>query len=139
VDFHAGTVTRAHDDVEFFIWEHDGPRAAAVLGAAGYQLVHHPHPEEASIWRKDEQVVELYFLTVNHHGEVVGRGRWENWPLPPNALGSNVRMVEGVRSPVVSIECILSTKLEYQQYTGVPPRARDLADVEALRRATRNH
>lgn len=135
VDFHVGAVTREHGDVEFFIWEHDGPRAGDILRAAGYQLVDHPHPEEALIWRKQEQIVELYFVVVNEQGEVVGRGRWDNWPVPANSLGSEVRVVEGVPCPVVSIECILGTKLEYAEHTGIPPRERDLADVNHLRRA----
>lgn len=135
VDFHAGSITRPHGDVEFFIWERDGPRAGDILHTAGYQLVDHPHPDEASIWRKQGQVVEFYFHTVNEDGDVVGRGRWDNWPLPQNALGGEVRVVQGVPCPVVSVECILNTKLEYAEHTGVSPRDRDLADVTILRRA----
>src|SRR5947209_845856 len=94
VDFHAGAVTREHEDVEFLIWERDGARAGELMNAAGYEHVDHPHPEEALIWRKHGQIVELYLLAVNEQGGVVGQGRWENWPLPENALGSEIRMVE---------------------------------------------
>ncbi|HEX6508388.1 MAG TPA: hypothetical protein VF221_12210 [Chloroflexota bacterium] len=135
VDFLVGSVTREHGDIEFFIWEHDSPRAREQLQDSGYQLVEHPHPDEALIWRKHEQLVELYFLAVNERGEVNGRGRWDNWALPENSLGGEIRGVDGVRCPVVSIECILNTKLEYLQHTGIPPRDRDRADVMALRRA----
>jgi hypothetical protein len=135
VDFHVGAVTREHGDIEFFIWEHDGPRAAEVLAAADYRPVQHPHPEEASIWRKDGTVVELYFNAVNEGGEVVGRGRWDNWPTPDGALGDDVRVLEGVKCPVVSRACILHVKLDYARHTGIGPRGKDRADVEELRRA----
>jgi len=134
VDFHVGAITREHGDLEFFIWEHDGPRAGDIMDAASYQLVDHPHPDEASIWRKDGQLVELYFLTVNAQREVVGQGRWDKWPLPEHSLGSEISMVDGVPCPVVSMECILGTKQGYAQYTGIPLREKDRADVIALRR-----
>jgi len=135
VDFHVGSVTREHGDLEFFIWEHDGPLAGAMMDAAGYQLVDHPHPEEASIWRKHGQIVELYFVEVNAQGEVVARGRWDHWPSPENALGSEVRVLHGVECPVVSMQCILGVKQGYAKYTGIPPREKDRADVMALRHA----
>jgi hypothetical protein len=134
VDFHAGRVTREHGDIEFFIWENDAPRAADVMGAAGYMLVDHPHPEEALIWKKEGGVVELYYNVLNQRGQVVGRGRWGEWPLPTGSLGSEVRALAEVQSPVVSAACILSVKEEYERYTGVPMRDRDRADVEVLRR-----
>lgn len=136
VDFHVGSVTRQHGDIEFFIWEHDGPRAGEHMMAAGYEPVDHPHPEEASIWRKDGQIVELYYLTVNGHGEIVGRGRWDNWPLPDHSLGDETRVLEAIRCPLVSLECILSTKVEYEERIGISPRERDRSDIVALRRAS---
>ncbi len=135
VDFHVGVVTREHGDLEFFIWEHDGSLAGDLLDAAGYQLVDHPHLEEASIWRKNGQIVELYLLAVNAQGEVAVQGRWNRWPLPEHSLGSEIRIVDGVPCPVVSTECILGTKQGYAQYTGIPLREKDRADVMALRRA----
>ncbi|MDQ2745400.1 MAG: hypothetical protein M3Z66_24320 [Chloroflexota bacterium] len=135
VDLHVGVVTREHGDLEFFIWEHDGSLAEDLLDAAGYQVVDHPHPEEASVWRKQGQIVELYFNVVNAQGEVVGRGRWDHWPSPENALGSEVRVLHGVECPVVSMQCILGVKQGYAQYTGIPLREKDRADVKALRRA----
>jgi lincosamide nucleotidyltransferase A/C/D/E len=135
VDFHVGSVTRQHGDIEFFIWEHDGPRAGEHMISARYEPVDHPHPEEASIWRKDGQIVELYFLTASEHGEVVGRGRWANWPLPDHSLGTEIRVLEDIRCPVVSLECVLSTKVEYEEQIGIPPRERDRSDIVALRRA----
>lgn len=132
VDFHTGSVTREHGDLEFFIWQRDGPRAGDLLDFAGYHRVDHAHPDEASIWRKRGQIVELYFRAVTVQGDVVGCGRWCNWPHPANAMGSEIRMLEGVQCPVVSVECILSTKLEYERQTGIPPRDKDQADVLML-------
>ncbi|GAC1403381.1 MAG: hypothetical protein NVSMB52_17370 [Chloroflexota bacterium] len=137
VDFHSGSVTRDHGDLEFFIWEYDGPRAGDLLDAAGYALVDHPHPDEASIWRKDGQLVELYYVALTAGGDVDGRGRWANWPLPENSLGREVKVVADVRCPVVSLECILNTKLTYAQHTGIPPGEKDLADVATLHRVMR--
>lgn len=136
VDFHVGRITRDHGDIEFFIWEQDGSRAADLMEAAGYVLVDHPHPDEASIWRKDGQIVELYFNAVNERGEIVGRGRWAHWPTPENALGSEIRALEGVGSPVISLDGILNTKLEYEHYTGVPLRDKDRADIEVVQQTT---
>jgi hypothetical protein len=119
--------------VEFFIWERDGDCAGELMNAAGYERVDHPHPEEALISRKHGQVVELYLLTVNEQGGVVVQGRWENWPLPENALGSEIRILRKVRCQVVSIACILDTKEGYARYTGIPPREKDLVDMLTLR------
>lgn len=134
IDFLVGAVTREHGDIEFFIREHDGPRVADLMEAAGYEHVDHPHPDEASIWRKEGQLVELYLVAVNAQGEMSVPGRWARWPLLAGSLGSEIRVLEGVQCPVASIECILRTKLDYERYTGVPPRERDRADVAALRR-----
>jgi hypothetical protein len=136
VDFHAGAVTRQHDDVEFIIWERDGARAGEFMNAAGYERVDHPHPEEALIWRKHGETVELYFTVVNAQGQIVGQGRWNNWPLPENALGNEIRMVEEVECPVVSLECIRATKRGYERYTGVPPREKDREDLTMLHNRT---
>lgn len=138
VDFHAGAITREHGDIEFFIWESDAARSERILSGAGFQLVTHPHPEEALVWRKDEQVVELYFNTVSESGEIVGRGRWADWAVPDNALGDEIRELEGVRCPIVSIECIQHVKSVYEQRTGTPPRDRDIADMAVLSRMDRN-
>lgn len=135
VDFHAGSVTREHGDVEFFIWEHDGPRAAAPMRAAGYELVDHPHPEEASIWRKHGEIVELYFMVLDARGDTVGRGRWAEWPIPADSLGTESKDLNGVQCPVVSIECILAIKEGYARYTGIPLREKDQVDIIALRDA----
>jgi RimJ/RimL family protein N-acetyltransferase len=108
--------------------------AEAIAGASGYEGVDHPHPEEALIWRKEGQVVELYFHAVNAAGDVVGRGRWDNWPVPEGSLGDDVRELEGVTSPVVSAACVLRTKQEYERYTGVRQRDKDQADVLVLQR-----
>src|SRR5579859_277290 len=136
VDFHAGAVTREHDDVEFFIWEHDAARAGELMTAAGYQPVDHPHPEEASIWKKFGETIELYFTVVDARGQIVGQGRWNKWPLPEDALGNETRMVEGVECPVVSLECIRATKQGYERYTGVSPREKDLEDLTTLHNQT---
>ena len=41
VDFHAGKVTRPHDDLDVAVWSHDGERAHELLTAAGWR---HTHP-----------------------------------------------------------------------------------------------
>jgi hypothetical protein len=106
-------VTRDHGDVEFFIWEHDEPRTSAIMTEAGYEVVDHPHPEEATIWRKHGQIVELYFNRRNERGEIVGGGRWSEWATPEGSLGGDMRTIEGVTCPVVSLECIIHTKSVY--------------------------
>jgi hypothetical protein len=35
VDFHAGRITRAHDDVDIAVWARDGGRVAALLERSG--------------------------------------------------------------------------------------------------------
>jgi hypothetical protein len=136
VDFHAGAVTREHDDVELFIWQRDAARAGGLMNAAGYERVDHPHPEEALIWRKHGQIVELYFTVVNAQGQIVVQGRWNNWPLPEDALGNEIRMVEEVECPVVSLECIRATKQGYERYSGFPPREKDRDDLTTLHNRT---
>jgi hypothetical protein len=48
VDFYAGSVTRAHEDLDIAVWSKDGERIRALLTAGGWTHAPEPHLRERS-------------------------------------------------------------------------------------------
>ena len=131
VDFHAGRVTREHSDVDFAVWHSDVPRIAVQLEAQGWS--HAPEPDEdgGTGYERDGVRVEMTFLERDDDGvytPVAGRrARWS-----AEALGDDVRMLEGARARVVSLASL--TRSKSQPRDDPEEAARDRADYETLRR-----
>src|SRR5207244_9893525 len=68
VDFHAGSVTRAHDDVDVAVWLEDLPRITALLEADGWR--HAPSEDEdgGTGYERGAVRLELTFLVRNSEG-----------------------------------------------------------------------
>jgi Aminoglycoside-2''-adenylyltransferase len=133
VDFHAGSVTRAHDDLDIAVWLKDSACVAALLRADGW--MHTPEPGEDGYtgYRRDAVKLEVAFLARSETGEVYtplrggGRGEW-----PTGAFGSDVAKLEGIRAKVVSYSALRADKAAERDDPLVA--AKDHADSQTLSR-----
>ena len=81
VDFHAGSVTRVHDDLDIAVWLEDRDQIAALLRANGWSHAPEPHEDGYTGYERDAVRLELAFLARSEGGSVhtplrVGRATW---------------------------------------------------------------
>ena len=93
VDFHAGKVTRPHDDLDLAVRSHDGEHVGELLTAAGWR---HTPEEGYSVYEFDDVRLEVAFMD---------RGEW-----PPHSFEHDVAEVAGVRARVVSLSSLKADK-----------------------------
>jgi hypothetical protein len=115
VDFHAGKVTRPHDDLDLAVRSHDRERVQELLTAAGWR---HTPEEGYSVYELDDVCLEVAFMD---HGE---------WP--PNSFEHDVVEVAGVRARVVSLSSLKADKAMVRDDESVA--AKDRADSVTLAR-----
>ena len=103
VDFHVGSVTRPHGDIDVAVWLGDQDRIARQLEAAGWK--HAPEPDEdgGTGYERDAVRLELTFLVLGDAGNVyiplrAGRVLWSDEPL-----GTEVAELSGVRARVLGL------------------------------------
>jgi hypothetical protein len=118
VDFHAGKVTRPHDDLDLAVRSHDGERVRELLTAGGWS---HTQEEGYSVYELDDVRLEVTFMD---HGE---------WP--PNSFEHDVAEVAGVRVRVVTLSSLKADKAMIRDDESVA--AKDRADSVTLARLAR--
>ncbi|WP_375426714.1 nucleotidyltransferase domain-containing protein [uncultured Friedmanniella sp.] len=130
VDFHAGRVTRDHDDIDLAVWRTDLGRLDGLLRSEGW--THHPEPDEDGYtgYERAGLRVEVAFLAVDEEGIVHtpladGRGDW-----PVGSFGDDVAEVGGVRARVVSRASLIEDKSGPRDDPAAA--AKDRADVATL-------
>ena len=91
VDFHAGSTTRPHSDVDIAIWLEDLPRIAALLEEDGWH--HAPEPDEdgGTGYERAGVRLELTFLVRGESGRVVTPLRTFEAVWPEDAFGDAMR------------------------------------------------
>ena len=130
VDFHAGSVTRPHDDLDLAVWLQDHDRIAALLAADGWD--HAPEEDEDGFTGYVRRAVhlELAFLARDENGHVYtplreGRAAW-----PGEAFESDLRELRGVRARIISLQALRADKSEAHDDPRVA--AKDRADSAVL-------
>ncbi len=130
VDFYAGRVTRAHDDVDVAVWQADLDRIRVLLEAQGW--VHAPDLGEDGYIGYERRGIrlELAFLVCDDAGTLYtplaqGRGDW-----PSGSFGDAQAQVEGVSARVVGLASLIEDKAGPRDDAAV--RAKDRADVAVL-------
>jgi hypothetical protein len=134
VDFHAGSVTRPHDDLDIAVWLEDHDRIAALLTADGWQHAPEEHEDGYTGYERGSVRLELAFLARGEDAQVYtplqeGRAAW-----PDNAFENEVAELLGVRVRVISLRALEADKAETRDDPVVA--AKDLADLETLSRFT---
>ncbi len=110
VDFHVGTVTREHDDIDLAVW-HDQARAiGALLEADGWR--HAPTGEEDGGigYERGRVRLELTYLTSDDAGRVLIPLREQSVLISESPLGNQERDLLGVRSRVLGLTLLKSGK-----------------------------
>jgi hypothetical protein len=132
VDFHAGEVTRPHDDLDIAVWSKDLDRIAALLAADGWK--HAPEEDEDGYTGYERGAVrlELAFLARREKGEVYTPLREGRAPWPDGAFENDVAELLGVRAKVISLRALKADKSETRNDALVA--AKDRADLETLSR-----
>jgi Aminoglycoside-2''-adenylyltransferase len=112
VDFHAGTVTRPHDDMDLAIWLHDGPRVARLLHQDGW--THEPEGAEdgSTAFTRRGVRIELAFLQRDAADAdpytPLADGRRAAWAM--GAFGHDVLTLAGVRARVIGLAALREEK-----------------------------
>jgi Aminoglycoside-2''-adenylyltransferase len=135
VDFHAGSVTRAHHDLDLAVWLEDSARIAALLEAEGWQHAPEAGEDGYTAYERGSVRLELAFLARDADGAVWtplrdGRAAW-----PDQAFGGDVAELLGVRARVMRLRALIADKSEARDDPAVA--AKDRADVETLARLAR--
>ena len=132
VDFHAGQVTRPHDDLDIAVWLKDLDRIAALLAADGWK--HAPEEDENGYtgYARGTVRLELAFLARSENGEVYTPLREGRAPWPDGAFGSDAAELLAVRAKVIGLRALKADKSETRNDALVA--AKDRADLETLSR-----
>lgn len=133
VDFHAGSVTRAHHDLDLAVWLKDHARIAALLEAEGWEHAPEAGEDGYTVYERGGVRLELAFLARDEDGTIStplreGRAAW-----PDQAFGGDIAALLGVRARVMSLRALIADKSEARDDPAVA--AKDRADVEILSRS----
>jgi hypothetical protein len=130
VDFHVGTVTRKHDDVDLAVWLHDAEAVGASLQAHAWQ--HKPHPGEdgGTGYERGRVRIELTYLASDDTGGTFIPLRDRSAPFSHEPLGNGVRELLGVRARVIPLGLLRAGKSSPRH--DLEEAAKDRADFEAL-------
>jgi Aminoglycoside-2''-adenylyltransferase len=110
VDFHAGSVTRAHDDLDLAVWLGDVPRIAELLQHDGWR--HAPHDDEdgGTGYERGAVRLELTYLLADEDGHVVTPMRRGHAAWPHETFVDDVRELDGVRSRLIALAALVQGK-----------------------------
>jgi dihydrofolate reductase len=130
VDFHAGSITRPHSDVDIAVWLDDLPRIAGLLEDAGWR--HSPEPDEdgGTGYERGGVRLELTFLVRADGGRVVTPLRTFEAVWPEDAFGDAAGELEGVRARLVGLGALTRGKSTPRE--DPVEAARDRADFDVL-------
>jgi Aminoglycoside-2''-adenylyltransferase len=106
VDFHLGSVSREHGDIEFYIRSDDAERVSRAFLDAGFAPQEIPYADEAVEFTKDGQLICAVLLVDTAEGSVIP-GRWTDWPWPGDAFDGPPGRIGGLAVPIVSVEALL--------------------------------
>lgn len=130
VDFHAGRVTRDHDDVDVAIWQADLPRIIEVLRREDWS--HAPEPEEdgGTGYERDGVRLELTYLVRDDDGSASIPLRSGLVPWPIDSAAAQTAELNGVRAKVIGLEML--TRGKQRGRDDPEDAAKDAADASVL-------
>jgi len=110
VDFYAGSVTRAHDDLDAAVWLDDLPRIASLLEDDGWH--HAPLEDEDGGTGYEQGAVrlELTYLVRDEDGRIFTPMRHGQAAWSEEALADDVRELNGVNARLVALAPLIRGK-----------------------------
>jgi hypothetical protein len=109
VDFHAGRMTRAHDDVDVAVWFDDVSRIDRLLRDTGWTHVPSPSDDGGTGYERGGVRLELTFL-VRRDGTVVIPLRRGDAAWPDPALEGSTLELLGTSARAMTLEALWRTK-----------------------------
>jgi hypothetical protein len=110
VDFYAGSITRAHDDIDVAVWLEDLPRISALLDENDWS--HAPSPDEdgGTGYERGAVRLELTFLVRDDDGRIFTPLRDLQAQWPESAFAEDARELLGVRSRLIALVALTRGK-----------------------------
>jgi aminoglycoside-2''-adenylyltransferase len=133
VDFHAGSVTRPHDDLDIAVWLKDHKRIAALLAADGWTHAAEEHEDGYTRYEHGRVRLEVAFLARGESEHVYTPLRVGRAPWPEGCFEDDAAELRGVRARVVSPRALKADKAEVREDPVVA--AKDRADLATLSRS----
>jgi len=144
MDFYVGEVTRAHDDIDWFMWAADAPLLTACLTERRYEPLMGPPVGQQIDFTQDGIEVSFKLIAKEENGSVVvAGGPWKGEAWPDGILDGPEGRIGDVRSRVISPHAQIEIKTMMPIWMpGRPRRPKDLFDIariedELLRRENR--
>jgi hypothetical protein len=130
VDFHAGWVTRPHDDVDLAVWEDDNQRIADLLRDSDWTHAPEPGEDGGTGYERGGVRVELTFLVRHTDGRVCIRLEAGAFPFAGGAFATETLELENCRCRVVERAALVAMKSQRRGDPG--DQAKDAVDLAAL-------
>lgn len=134
LDFHQGTVTRSHSDIDLVTWKHNAPRLRRRLVENGFAFRRDTGLQMDFV--KHQQDVSLVFVARDERGQIYTPDR-PDWVWLSGCLAGPPRRLADLHFCLLSLEALLDEKRRYQEGTGRPLRPKDLNSIAVLERLLR--
>jgi hypothetical protein len=132
VDFYAGSVTRAHDDLDIAVWLDDLPRIGELLEADGWRHAQSADDDGGTGYEQGAVRLELTYLVRDGDGDVFILLRDGRAPWSQNGLADDTRKLLGVCSRIVGLRALARGKAAARD--DPEEAAKDRADFAVLSR-----
>ncbi len=137
MDFFLASVTRAHEDIDLFVWARDASKLVRGLQGAGFAELDGPPPEAQRDLTRDGEEVQVALLDRNERGQVVvAGGPWAGSPWPDGMLDGSVGRIGELICPIVNPSVQVKIKERFREWRAdLPVRDKHQADIARLREA----
>lgn len=133
VDFHAGTVTRPHDDLDVAVWLADRDRVDAAFKEDGWNRADAGGEEMGYVvYRRGPVALEVAYLVRDPDGTVFTPAGGERGDWPPGSFGTDLAELNGVQACVVTLDSLKADKST--THDDAAAAAKDKADSVTLAR-----
>jgi hypothetical protein len=132
VDFHAGAVTREHDDIDVAVWARDAEALGSLLRSEGWQHAPEPGEDGGTGYTRGGVRVELTFLERDGAGRILVPLHDRNVLWSEEPLGDEMRELHGARARVISLPLLRTGKSAPRDDPG--DAEKDRADFQVLSR-----
>ncbi|MET8043574.1 aminoglycoside adenylyltransferase [Micromonospora sp. NPDC005215] len=135
MDFHLGTVTRPHVDVDWYCWREDAERLARLLLARDWRPdLRMPAELQLDLFTADVEVSFAYLGQDSDGRPTVGAGSWAGTPLPAGMLDAPPGRIGALTVPTISVAAQIEFKQMYPVWMPERPRRpKDADDLARLR------
>ncbi|MFC5597503.1 nucleotidyltransferase domain-containing protein [Deinococcus cellulosilyticus] len=132
IELVVGHSYRAHEDLDFMVDAHDGPRMLRVLEDLGFSHLQGSLEEGDVFYRREHLIVDVVPIDSR---ACPPRTFGELAPIqwPEVFLETHVVQVQGMALPTLTAEMHLAMKILIADFYQIPMREKDLVDCEQLR------